>query len=130
MSASTSRLSFQDCFDVMEKAIESERGVRVQFETEGAAKHFLVRLNKARVLDRDENRQTYVPGDMLFGRSVYDPLMGQIRRVDGTVWLFINKLSAEHLVIEDIDGTELVDSQPRVEITVGSPAEPVKVRRL
>lgn len=127
MSASTSKLSYSDCFEVMDKALEASRGIRIQFADEGVAKHFLVRMNKARVLDRNENRQIYAEGDVLFGRSVYDPLMGQIKRVDGQVWLFLKKLTAEHLVIEEIDGTELADEKPRLEVTVTGPTG---VRRL
>lgn len=131
MSASTSKLSYSDCFEVMDKALEADRGVRIQFNDEGNAKHFLVRCHKARVLDRHENRLTYNEGDPLYARSIYDPLMGQIKRMDGKIWLFLRKLSAEHLVIEEIDGTELVDTPAQIEIRV-TPLlpDPMKMRRL
>lgn len=106
MTTSTSRRSYQDCFDLMEQAIKS-KGVRVQFANEGVAKHFRLRIHKARVIDRDENAAMYPdPNSPMHGISVYDTLVCRVKDIDGKSWLYLEKNSLDEMVIESLGESE------------------------
>lgn len=105
MTTSTSRKSYQDCFDLMEQAINS-RGVRVQFSDEGAAKHCRLRIHKARVIDREENAVIFPSGAPEHGVSVYDPLVCRVKTIDGKCWLYIEKRSLDGMVVESLGDEE------------------------
>lgn len=85
MTQPTSPLSFEDCFVIMDAALRDERGVRMKFPTEAIATQFRLRCHRARVLDRERNKDTYTPGTTLYGTSVYDKLILRLNRV-GDWW--------------------------------------------
>ena len=87
MPTSLSREAYEDCYDILDRAIEAERGIGASFSERGEAYHFRVRLNAARQLDRDLQREV-APN----GRSDYDVLTFRIKTLaDGKWWVFIER---------------------------------------
>lgn len=79
MTISDSPLSYQDCYDAMERALEDTKGIRLRVAKVADAYHLRMRLNQARAINRRENRRTYDPEHHLFGRSIYDRLMFKVK---------------------------------------------------
>lgn len=75
MTHATSILAYPDIKAVLDKAIESERGVKVEFATSREAERFKARACMFRVLVRRENAKLYEVAHSLHGRSVYDCLV-------------------------------------------------------
>lgn len=92
MVTSNSKLSFDDCFDALDRALASARGIRLSFTSEGAARHFRTRLHTARRLDREANAETYEEGHPLHGTSQYDPLVVKLHLANGESTLVIEKI--------------------------------------
>lgn len=90
MTTSLSRASYEDCFLLLDRALESAHGIRQSCASSGAANHLRVRLNTARILSRQEATEIHRPDDPAFGISPYDTLV--IRRpihADGRWWVYI-----------------------------------------
>lgn len=102
MSASTSRLSYQDAYDILDRAVANEKGIRVHVPDFGAGNNLRLRLHQARKIDREDNRDTYPEDHKLHGRSVYDPLVARLKQGHGKWWLYLEKMSAESLTIEPL----------------------------
>ena len=102
MAVSTSRIAFSDCFDLLERAINDEKGIRVKFATYDDAFNFRLRIHKARQIDRTDNQNTYEVGHPLFGRSVYDQITCKIRTFNGGAWLKLEKISAREFEVESL----------------------------
>jgi hypothetical protein len=102
MAVSTSRIAFSDCFDLLEKAINDEKGIRIKFASYDDAFNFRLRIHKARQIDRIDNRGTYDTGHPLYGRSVYDQISCKIRSFNGGAWLKLEKITAREFEIESL----------------------------
>ena len=102
MAVSTSRLAFSDCFELLEKAINDEKGIRVKFASYDDAFNFRLRIHKARQIDRKDNEESYSEGHQLHGRSVYDGITCKIRSFDGGAWLRLEKLNARVFEVESL----------------------------
>jgi hypothetical protein len=102
MSTSNSRHAFEDCYDLLDRALESNTGVRMKMRVGEVAEQWRVRLHRARQLSRDENRERYQPDDPNYGKSVYDNLVVSMRQVDGAWWIYITTRESP-LIIEDLD---------------------------
>lgn len=93
MPVSNSRLSYSDCFTLFEKALEDTKGARFQVAgggNYGDSHHFRLRMHQARSIDRKDNRELFQLGDPLFGRSVFDPLVIQIKQdTEGLWWIYV-----------------------------------------
>lgn len=76
MPTSSSRLSYPDCEQFFDKALEDEVGARLCFQTEGHARQFLVRANTFRKICRQDNKQIHRldPENPMYGRCEYDPI--------------------------------------------------------
>jgi len=75
MAYNTSITSYVDIRAALDKALESQKGVRLRFPDAKAAMTFKGRVHSLRFLDRKENKKIYNETDPMYGRSVYDPLM-------------------------------------------------------
>lgn len=75
MTHATSILAYPDVKDVLDRALQSERGVKLQFDTSREAERFKARACMFRVLVRRENAKIYEIAHSLHGRSVYDCLI-------------------------------------------------------
>lgn len=79
MPMSNSNFAYHDCLEVFDRALASERGVRIRFPEEGDARYYSMRLQKARVLHRKDNAETYSTDHPLHGRSEYDTFTIKVR---------------------------------------------------
>ena len=106
MVASNSRLSYSDCYELMDQAIADEKGIRIKFATQEEAWHFRIRLHTARRIDRTDNMDTYPVGHQMHGRSVYDPLTMRIREMASGIWLRLEKVNAREFEVESLSSDE------------------------
>lgn len=107
MSIPMSRQSYGDCYELMEKALEDEKGVRVCMNTEDKATFFRMRCHTARQLHRKDNMQIYKPGDPMYGASIYDKLTFRIKEdEDGEFWVYAEKTELEPGAVESLSGLE------------------------
>lgn len=75
MAGAQSLLSYIDVKEVLDKALESEKGLLLKFVDEKAANRFRFRANNFRGLDRIENQKIYADAThAMHGRSAYDTL--------------------------------------------------------
>jgi hypothetical protein len=100
MPRSTSYLAYLDCKEVLDRALLSTKGIRMEFKTEKSAVYFVSRCNSFRVLDRKENIYLYPEGHTMCGKSHYDKL--RISRRTSVVEITPIVLDPS-LVIVDID---------------------------
>ena len=99
MAYNTSITSYVDIRSALDKALESEKGVRLRFPDHKAAMTFKGRVHQLRFLDRKENRKVYPEGDPMHGRSAYDPLMV---KTEDPCTVAIVKLEGVEFDLEDI----------------------------
>lgn len=92
MPMTSSPEAFADVRDYLDRALDTERGVRVVCETAGGAVNLRQRLYRWRAIDRKQNAELYPKGDVMHGRSVYDALIVvledvnvDIKKVNGNV---------------------------------------------
>ncbi len=67
--------SLADAIAILERALSSQKGLKLQFQNHGRAVNYRHRLYSARTKDRDENRKLYSADEALYGRSAYDTLV-------------------------------------------------------
>jgi len=127
MVTSTSRLAYGDCFELMDKAIADQRGIKIKCATEGDARHLRTRLHSARRIDRDENAKTYPDGHPMYGRSVYDVLGMRLRPQKEWCWLAIEKWDARQFEIESLSEQE-EEQLPLIAPIPGSHKEEVRLK--
>lgn len=104
MPVSNSRLSYSDCFSLFDKALEDSKGARYQVNggvKYGDSHHFRLRMHNARSIDRKDNKEVFGIGDPLYGRSVYDPLIIQIKEdTEGKWWIYVRHTEIDESEIE------------------------------
>jgi hypothetical protein len=132
MVTSTSRLAYSDCFDLLDKAVADQKGIKIKFASYEDAFHFRLRLHQARKIDRKDNRELYNEGHPMHGRSVYDVLTAKIKKFDNGAWLRIERLDTREFEIESLtEGPE--QSELRLDAPIGPPVKieisPPKIRR-
>lgn len=102
MSLSTSKLSYTDCYALLDRALEEPRGIRVEVPFLSAAVHLRMRIHQARQLDRAENAKTYAdPTHPLHGRSPYDIFTCRID-AGPPCWLYLDRERVQIGAIESI----------------------------
>lgn len=107
MALSTSRLSYTDCFEAMDKALEDGKGARMAVEDHSIAVYQRMRLNQARSIDRRDNKGVYEPGAPLYGRSAYDTLTFRLKEdTEGTWWIYLEVNMINALDIEALSELE------------------------
>lgn len=99
MAYNTSITSYVDIRSALDRALESEKGVRLRFADDKAAMTFAGRVHSLRFLDRKENKKIYPEDHPMWGRSVYDPLM--VKKEAPTVVAII-KLEGVEFDLEEI----------------------------
>mgnify|MGYP001604604296 CR=1 FL=1 len=112
MATSQSRLSYSDCYEVLDKAIANQKGIRVQVDDFGAGNNYRLRLHQARAIDRKDNRETFPEGHKLHGRSVYDQLVVRIKEIKGKWWMYLERFSTANLNIEPLGEEYVIDETP------------------
>jgi len=106
-----SRQAFIDCYELLDRAIESTRGIQRLFDDHGAAMNFRVRLHKARAYDRHNNQLIYQPDDPLYAQTIYAQIVVREPRFDPDRGKWVLKL--EKGVVEEMDIEEIPG--PRIE---------------
>lgn len=104
MPLSASILAYQDCQKAFERAIDTEKGVKMTFRTVKAARMFAFRCNQFRKLDRLENKKIYPEeAHTLHGRSVFDTIRVRVEPTDSERGLvYFEKVTLEAVETEDI----------------------------
>lgn len=110
MSYNTSITSYPDIRGAADKALASEKGVRLRFPDERTALTFKGRFHSFRYQDRKENMKIYTdPDHPMHGRSAYDPLMIKTLPTldpppsDGLAWrVAVIKLEGVEFEMEEI----------------------------
>lgn len=123
MTISTSPLSYTDCYEALDKALDDERGVRVGVESLKSAQFLRMRLNQARSINRDENSRTYEPGHPLHGRSAYDRLMVRIKERGERTYVYIEQVANFTRVIESLSEIEPEEIEDTIEEVAPVPVE-------
>ena len=77
MSAEPER-SLADAEKVLDRALASPKGLKIEFEDNGRAVHFRARLYKARDKVKKTNKKIYPYGDPKHDTTVYDGLIFNI----------------------------------------------------
>lgn len=116
-----SRLAYDDCYELFDKALETDKGIRVRMRDEGEAWDYRLRLYCARTVDRKDNRIERKKDDPLYSRSVYDPLVVRVRTEKGETWLYIEKRNTRDLEIQDIANGHSVEIEQSEPIAVTPP---------
>lgn len=105
MAFSMQPLSFKDVKGAMDKALESEYGVKITCATHGAAIKLRHRMNAARTQDRRENKKVYPEDHVMYGNSPYDALVMRIPYLPdgskGTV-LHVVRVTEDSLQVEEL----------------------------
>lgn len=106
MPVSSSRLAYDDCFLLYEKALEDPVGARFQVASGdlGQTRYFITRMHQARAIDRKDNKAIFPdPGAPLHGRSIYDPLTVQLKQdTEGLWWVYVSKTTIAPDQIESL----------------------------
>ncbi len=109
MTVSTSSLSYDDIFELFDRADADGHGVRVVFDkyenltdNRGDAFQLRIRINYARKIDRANNAKLYPKDHPLHGRSKYDIYSASIRDVGNEAHLYLEKRNLNRLKIEDL----------------------------
>jgi len=79
VSLPKSRGSYQSCYDILDAALNNEKGVRILVNSFTAATMLRMRLHMARQLDRDFSKERYEEGHFMYGASEYDKLIVKLR---------------------------------------------------
>ena len=83
-----------DVYDILDRALNDNRGVRIRFGREGDAIQLRLRIHEARHSERRRNRLAYDPGHEMHNRSIYDGLVLRIREDSGEWYLYIEHNTA------------------------------------
>ena len=109
MVTPVSRQAYAAEYDLLDQALESERGVQRLFkgyeQGRGQAFNFRTRLHSARDYDRRENRRIYPEDDPMHGQTLYAQLTVRAPYWDKErkAWvLMIEKPSVAQMVVEEI----------------------------
>jgi len=103
MSVIESRIGYEDCYEVMDKALDAKDGIRIGFANYGEAHYFRQRMNKARLLDRRFNKERYEPNHIKHGKSEYDALWFRLLDLEGLTWVYAERRPSQRGVIEEIN---------------------------
>ena len=97
-----SSASLVDCYELLDRALESEDGIRVATEKQSEARELQTRLCKARLVSRQRSTQIYDRSDPAYGISQYDVLVVRMpKQMDGKWWVRIEPRRAP-ILIEDL----------------------------
>lgn len=78
---------------IWERAVEAEKGLRLDFKTKKAATSARFALYTARTINREENTEIFAPGDPEYGRSPWDEFKATIEQDESGFHLLITRHS-------------------------------------
>ena len=82
MAQSKSAFGFPDCREFLDRAVESEKGWRVRFDSEGKAKAFRLRCYTARFRELKRNQKIYSENEPAYFETAWHRLTFSIRKID------------------------------------------------
>lgn len=91
-------LSFKLQKETLERALESENGVRATFRTRSEAVNFRHRCYLYRAFDREWNASLYPSDHPMHGLSMFDDLLIVFAKDDPCVLLFQKRTVTVHLI--------------------------------
>lgn len=104
MTFSKSLLAFDDLRPHFDRALGSERGIKVVCDNYSQATVLRARFNYFRKLDRQNNGKTYEEGHPLYNRSIYDRLVLRVPKKGAADdnCLFLEKRTADTWTTEEL----------------------------
>ena len=114
MSLNNSRRSYDDCFSLFDRALEADRGIRVEVDDIRAANYLRMRMHHARTIDRRDNKLIYPdPEDAMHGRSIYDIFVIRIEDGEPKAWVYLDKEKVTIGRVEDIPTDHKIEYRPQ-----------------
>jgi hypothetical protein len=97
--------TYEDCFELFQRALDHEVGVRVPIGDYGSARFFQMRMHNGRALMRAENRRIYLENDIRWGKSIYDVLTVLLRQdTTGVWWIYVKRPTHYRMCdVEELD---------------------------
>jgi hypothetical protein len=126
MSLGFNRDAYADCYGLLDRALASPRGVQKVCTTHEEAFRLRNRVNKARVLDRDQSRKIYsaTPDHPLYNTSDYYKLTVRIEEDPGRgVWLLL----IEKNIVREIEVEELPSYEDEMKVDLEELLAPKEV---
>ena len=99
---SNSILSYADVRELLDRALASDRGLRVRLGTTGACHNLRQRMGYFRRLDRRENKKVYDDSHILHDRSQYDTLIFRIGQDEKGHYVDLVKASGDSFDTEEL----------------------------
>lgn len=124
MTYSTSPLGYDDCFGVMDEALQNEIGIRMCLPDEKTAQRFRARCHQARVINRKQNTEIFEKSHPMYGLSQYDRLVIRIAIEKSIVWVYFEKSRGVPGRIEKLSPNDAVEELlPPPSVTVTAPTD-------
>lgn len=95
-------VTYEDCREHFERALESPRGIILRFATPSQAVTHRKRLHELRAALRRQNAQMYPSSNPLHNTCEFDRLVCQIRKDEPTVIRIVPFTSAQPSEIEEL----------------------------
>lgn len=86
MSLPDSHLAYAAEYEALDAALHDAKGIRIEIGSQREALRFRFRLNYARKVDREKNKEIYQKGDPMYGSSAYDSLVCVLRQDTADIW--------------------------------------------
>jgi len=109
MPANTSVLAREDIRQALDRAVASNKGVRITFSdgtpsaNSAVATSVRARMHRLRVEDRRNSAEIYPPEHPLYGQSAWDILFIQkVLLPDGSAELRLTKSDISRFILEDL----------------------------
>lgn len=112
MPTPISKAAYKVYYDVLDRALDSPNGIRIEVGDKGAAFQYRVRLHAARAHDRELNRESREPHDPEYGISDYDNLVVRLRSEGDKWWVYVEHDTLPKN-IEELNNEE-ADSEPHL----------------
>ena len=118
MSLNNSRRSYDDCFSLFDRALEADRGIRIEVDDIRAANYLRMRMHHARTIDRRDNKLIYPdPEDAMHGRSIYDVFVIRIEDGEPKAWVYLDKEKVTIGRVEEIASDHKIEYRAVPQIT-------------
>ena len=112
MTLPTTLLAYQDCQELLDRALADDHGIRMKVDNYDAATHERSRIHYCRKLVREENCTIYEPGDPMYAKSVYDCVVVRIKNIAGEFYLYLERNDKIRGKVESLSE---IESEPEAE---------------
>lgn len=98
MAKTTVANSYAEAAEALNRALNSDKGIKIKCSDHGMAVLLRQRMNKYRLQDRRDNLVVYPEGHPLHGASAFDCLVLRVK----DEYVLVEKREPEHLEIEEL----------------------------